>query len=69
MLHTRLGNREQAIEQYNAALNLATEQQDKEKQARIIGNLGLLYQAEGAVEQALRQYLRALEIFQPAPSH
>ncbi len=63
VLHTRLGNRETAIERYHLALDLAEVSDLKESQARIIGNLGLLYQADGNLEQALRQYKRAHSIF------
>lgn len=68
VLHTRLGNREQAIESYNRALDLAEQQQATNSQARIIGNLGLLYQADGNLEYALRQYLRAHNIFEQLDS-
>ncbi len=64
VLHTRLGNREQAIERYHLALDLAELEDATESQARIIGNLGLLYQADGNYELAIRQYERARNIFE-----
>lgn len=63
VLHTRLGNRERAIERYHLALDIAEERDIKESQARIIGNLGLLYQSDGNLELAVRQYKRAHSIF------
>lgn len=63
VLHTRLGNRERAIERYHLALDLSEKRNIKESQARIIGNLGLLYQSDGNLELAIRQYKRAYSIF------
>jgi tetratricopeptide (TPR) repeat protein len=61
---TRLGQHTQAIENYLGALKLAESMNDEERQARIIGNLGILHQAEGDLDKAIEKYTTAYAKFE-----
>ena len=61
---TRLGQHTQAIDSYMSTLKLAESMSDEERQARIIGNLGILYQAEGNLDKAIEKYTTAHSKFE-----
>lgn len=61
---TRLGQHTQAIDNYMSTLKLAESMKDLEREARIIGNLGILHQAEGNLDKAIEKYTSAYAKFE-----
>jgi len=55
-------NLEEARAAYERALQLDTSKLTKEFQAILVNNLGVVYQKQGKLKEAVQQYTRALEL-------